>query len=269
MKKIILIGLILKVGIAFSQLNCKTTTNDKNELIKTCYHANKVISTIETWDKKNKFGNIKGFNPQNQEIFSFSLRRFGGHAAVKISYFDNGQVSRVDYSDAPDGGIQFYNASFQFDEQGKQIDFSETKYPFELQTSIPPLTDKKETQKINECAIPMLDYFQLVNSTKSKIFLQIKTKPNFNYAVKEFYVTLKPKEKIIFDSITSAQFHPKMAIYEPMIISYSKKKKNNILQLVATTREDKVKNSKTWIWVVSDKSTNLNSILNSDSNFSK
>jgi hypothetical protein len=96
----------------------------------------------------------------------------------------------------------------------------------------------------------MSDFYEIKNGTKSKVSLYIKTKSNPNYAKKEFYLTLKPNENIIFDSLVSAQFHPKEAIYELSILSYTKKRKQKMIQIGTAINEDKSKNQKTWTWVL-------------------
>lgn len=236
----------------FAQLNCKTTTNERQEIITTCFHANKTISTLEVWDKDKRSGSVKGFDNQGKQLYHYYLRRFGGHASATISYYLNGQVSRVNYSSAPDGGIQFYKSTIQFDKLGKQTGFSEQKYPPEQITfqkePIPQKTPQKPT--IAECAVPVFDQFEVKNATKSKVTLHIKTKNNPNYIKKEFYLTLKPNENILFDSLVSAQFHPKEEIYDLSIVSYTKKKKQKIIQIGTATNEDKSKNQKTWTWVL-------------------
>lgn len=235
-------------GIA--QLGCKTTTSADGGKLTVCLHHNKQVSTSEIWDKDNRSGKIVGFDSQGKQLFYYSLRRFGGHSSVSVSYFPNGQVAQVDHSDAPDGGIQFYNSTIKFDEWGKQIDFTEMRYPPERITYVTtPSPVKKEPQPVTAaCAVPFFDYFKVKNSTKSKILFRVTTKPSFNYSSKEFYFTLLPGENIVFDSIVSADFHPKSAIYEPIIVSYTKNKKNKLLRLTASSWEDKSRNHKTWVW---------------------
>lgn len=234
----------------FSQLKCKKTTNQKLEMITTCYHKNDSVSTVEIWDKDNRSGSVKAFDNQGKQLCHYYLRSFGGHASATIGYYPNGQVSRVDYSSAPDGGIQFYKSTIKFDEFGTKTDFSEMKYPPEPIMITTPKTQQPPPSKTVECAVLMSDFYEIKNGTKSKVSLYIKTKSNPNYAKKEFYLTLKPNENIIFDSLVSAQFHPKEAIYELSILSYTKKRKQKMIQIGTAINEDKSKNQKTWTWVL-------------------
>lgn len=251
----ILMSLFLCHSVAvFAQLNCKTVTNEKEEQVKTCYHQNNVLSTVEKWDKENRTGSVKGFDNQGSKIFEFSLRRFGGHASVSLSYYANGQVSRVNYSDAPDGGIQWYKAEMKFDEQGHQTDFNEMKYPFETPTVPTSPTKVEQPKQVVECAVPVRDVYELKNTTKSKILVRALSKKAYYSPAKEFYITLKPSEILTFDSLVSAQYHPKEAIYDVFIQSYTKKKKYKMLQIGTLTTEDKPQNRKVWTWIIFNKS---------------
>jgi len=254
---LLLIFLLMTVA-GLSQLNCKESMTQTKESVKMCYHQNRKKSTVETWDKDHRFGTFTGYDTNEKQLFNYHLRAIGGHAYVSVNYYPNGQVSRVEYSEAPDGGIQFYKSTAKFDEQGKQTDFQEIKHPPELITTVPSPTkvpDKKEQvpQKVAECAVPVMDYFEIVNQTKSKITFRVISKPDFNYASKEFYFTLKPAEIIVFDSLISAQQHPQKSIYEPIIVSYTKKRRYKTLQLIATFVEDKSKSTKIWQWKVINK----------------
>lgn len=137
MKTLVAFLILLQPFLASAQLKCKTTNQSDGSTIKQCFHQNGQVSTLESWDKDKRFGSIKGYTNQGKELFSHSLRSVGGHASVSLTYFPNGQLEKVDFSDAPDGGIQFYNSTTRFDEKGNQTAFSETKYPhqpeFEIQ----------------------------------------------------------------------------------------------------------------------------------------
>lgn len=255
----LIIALLFSVHV-LAQLNCKSTGNANGEKIKTCYHANNIISTRETWDKDNRFGKFVGYNNQGKEIFNYSLRNFGGHSSVSVNYYDNGQVSKVYHSDAPDGGIQFYNSTISFDKQGKMTGFDETKNPdiLTLPSTVKPQVQlspndsaiaKPESIEM-KCASLKIDYFEIQNGSTSKLKVIINSVPNINYPKKSFSLTLKPSQKVRFDSILSAQSHLSKALYKPEVISIGKKQKKKKYKLVATTEENKTLNTKTWYWVI-------------------
>jgi hypothetical protein len=151
MKAIIpILVFLLQSHISLAQLKGKTSTEKDGATKKQCFHKNKTVSTLETWDKDKRFGNIKAFNNQGKELFSHSLRSVGGHASVQLIYFPNGQLKSVYFSDAPDGGIQYYNSTTQFDELGNQTEFTETKYPHELEFEKPTSDTSKRRKPLVE-----------------------------------------------------------------------------------------------------------------------
>lgn len=83
------------------------------------------VSTLEWTDKDDRFGRSIAYDQVGREIFSYPTRRVGGHARARFSYHANGGVSKVEVSDAPDRGIQWYRSTTTFDEQGNRTGFRE------------------------------------------------------------------------------------------------------------------------------------------------
>lgn len=83
------------------------------------------ISTKEWRDKDERWGRSIAYDQAGNEIFSYHTRRVGGHASARFSYHPNGAASKVEVSDAPDAGIQWYKSTTTFDEEGRRTGFSE------------------------------------------------------------------------------------------------------------------------------------------------
>lgn len=189
---------LIQIQFLFAQLNCKTMNQSDGSTWSKCFHQNGKVSTLETWDKEKRFGNLKGYNNQGKELFSHGLRTIGGHASAQLSYFPNGQVKSIYFSDAPDGGIQFYNATTTFDEVGNQTSFVETKYPYELEFQIlAPDTTKprKPIVEINQVLEKKKEkplVLMIINKTKSR------QKVLLDYLVfgKDTILELKPKQEL-------------------------------------------------------------------------
>lgn len=173
MKTLIAFLLLFQSVLASAQLKCKTTNQSDGSTIKQCFHQNGKVSTLESWDKDKRFGAIKGYTNEGKELFSHGLRSVGGHASVSLAYFPNGQVEKVEFSDAPDGGIQFYNSTTRFDEKGKQTEFSETKYPHQLELEV-PVPDSIRRRK------PLVEVNRVLDQKKTRkqvqVILENKTK---------------------------------------------------------------------------------------------
>lgn len=113
-------------------LSCTSVYSQKRVNDKIHYHNNKQISTIEVWDKDKRNGKFLCMNAKGDTLIKYHLRTYGGHASAYVSYFPNGQAKKVELSDAPDGGIQFYNEIIYFDEHGKETYRSDLSYPHKL-----------------------------------------------------------------------------------------------------------------------------------------
>lgn len=83
------------------------------------------VSTREWMDLNGHWGRSWAYDRNGKVIFEGQTRRVAGHASVRFSYHPNGAVSKVETSDAPDGGIQWYKSTTTFDEHGNKTGFSE------------------------------------------------------------------------------------------------------------------------------------------------
>lgn len=162
MKTSFLILLIVMQTPLFAQLKCRTVTEPDGSEVKKCFHQNGKVSITESWDKDKRSGSLKVFNNQGKEVCSYNLRHFGGHASASLSWFPNGQVKSVAYSDAPDGGIQYYHSTRQFDEVGNETSFTEDSYDDKLR--IPPVT-VRDTVKPRR---PLVEINRVLEKPKTK-----------------------------------------------------------------------------------------------------
>ena len=261
MKRVFHFLVFILIGFtANAQLSCKTKATTDGGTVKTCLHKNGKVSTSETWDKDKRFGNAIAYNSKGEELYNHSLRSVGGHAYVSLEYFANGQVSKVYYSDAPDGGIQFYNSTTKFDENGVQTEFHETKYPHEIQMVLvepsvkktePVVEQKKEEpkQEVVECAILFKNYFEIQNGTTSKVTIKINALQNNTVIGESREIVLEPSRKFVFDTVFTAQVGLQEDIYKLEIVSYTRKHKNKhvkLMELVPIETSD----SRTYYWFV-------------------
>lgn len=236
----------------FSQLNCKSIKNPEKVTIRNCYHKTGQISTIETWNEDKRNGNIKGFNNTGRELFNYSLRNYAGHASVLISYHSNGQVKKLEYSSAPDGGIQFYHYIHEFNQSGDQISYLDLSHwddMLVLPNLGPDSTSVKKDKKteVTICAEPWTTVFSIQNETNKKVIIRFKAISNPYIILSDVLLTLAPFENRIVNSLILANmFLSPEQCYTPEIISNSPARKwKTILDqpLVASQR-------KTYTWYV-------------------
>ncbi len=121
---------ITTIFVALTALSLSAQTGRReiptdSGLVALHHFKNGKVSTREWTDKEQHWGRSFAYDQSGKEIFSYQTRRIGGHASARFSYHPNGAVSKVEVSDAPDGGIQWYKSTTTFDEAGKQIGFFE------------------------------------------------------------------------------------------------------------------------------------------------
>ncbi|MBL7963239.1 MAG: hypothetical protein JNM31_05260 [Flavobacteriales bacterium] len=108
----------------FGQGRTRTVETDTGRVVLHYFTAGQ-LSTKEWLDKDGRWGRSWAYNRLGEVIFQGQTRRFAGHASVHFSYHPNGAVSKVETSDAPDGGIQWYRSTTTFDADGNRTGFWE------------------------------------------------------------------------------------------------------------------------------------------------
>jgi hypothetical protein len=242
----------------FAQIGCTSKLDSEKRSVKTCLHANKQVSIVETWEADGRFGSLVIFNNRGEEIANYGLRSIGGHASAHLEYYANGQVSKIEFSDAPDGGIQFYNSTRKFDEQGKQIDYNETRYPHKLETTLIQYVPQEEVtptespkkQEVIACAVIHQTFYQIENTTNRKLLLTIQPVVNNVVQVSEKEIELKPNESSVFDTILMADQFVSAKIYQVTIKQVlSKKHKKSPIKVIEPGPIDAGTN-RTYYWFI-------------------
>lgn len=261
MRKYLLFVSILICNICFAQQNCTTTTNAQKNSIKKCLHENGAVSTIETWDKEKRSGSLKAFDKNGKELFNYGLRTFAGHASVFLTYYKNGQVSKAEYTSAPDGGIQYNHEISKYDVDGVRTSFEDLSQPDgyprisipdELKQEITKKQKKEEEEKRKKNPYydkPYLCVFQIQNSSKKKVILSITT-TNTLANFKSKTISLKAKEVFVMDSVRTTNKITNSNTYYKIEID-SETKKANRLKLIEAQPQIKDNTQKVSWYVIS------------------
>lgn len=198
----------------------------KDTLFAITYHANKKISTKSVkFENGVLWGYAKAFDQKGNQIFNMQTRRVAGHASVNFSFHPNGMVKTAHYTSHPDGGIQWSDIKYFFDENGKQTHVDDRSSDIYGRHTLHPTVliqhekpeQKREIEKPNQpktesmkCAAVCESTVILVNLSKKK------TKFNFTTTVKMNNPTISPNEIALGDSLKIGSFtdaetftHPK------------------------------------------------------------
>ena len=124
MRHLLLLILLGSTATATAQGRERTVRTDSGTVV-IHYFTNGKVSTKAWMDTSDRWGRSWAFDASGKEIFNYQTRRIGGHASAHFSYHPNGGVSKVEVSDAPDAGIQWYRSTTTFDEHGNRTGFTE------------------------------------------------------------------------------------------------------------------------------------------------
>jgi hypothetical protein len=188
---------------ALAQLYCSVSKSESVETIK-CLHENQQISSIVEWDKEQKWGKLIINKSDGSLIQEWELRRIHGIASADIEYHTNGQVSKVEYRSAPDGGIQRFQRVYYYNQNGDLVNTVQDDYPSKIADVIRFEETPIPTNTI-VCAEIWTSVMQLQNRTKRT--QKIKITPLLkNSQTSERVMIIKPKQTITVDSCIQAQF---------------------------------------------------------------
>jgi hypothetical protein len=98
-------------------------------------------------------------------INEWELRKIHGIARAEVEYHPNGQVSKVNYSSAPDAGIQRFESTYYYSPEGHLIKTEKDDYPPKLNDFL--LTEEAPIQPNTvQCAEIWISKIQLTNNSK-------------------------------------------------------------------------------------------------------
>lgn len=119
-----LLSALTTLTALYAQGRIRTIETDSGRVVLHHFTTGQV-STLEWTDKDGRFGRSLAYKRDGTVIVDHHTRRIAGHASVHFEYHPNGAVSRCEFSDAPDAGIQWYRSVSTFDEQGNRTGFTE------------------------------------------------------------------------------------------------------------------------------------------------
>jgi len=64
------------------------------------------------------WGYVKAFDRNGKEIYHRQIRNIAGHSSVNFEYYPSGAVQKAHFTGHPDGGIQWDDVVYYFDENG-------------------------------------------------------------------------------------------------------------------------------------------------------
>lgn len=168
------------ISISFfslNQLNCKKLKGRYGDST-VCYHQSGTKSTIEFHDRENdRYQWFIAYDVKGNKIFEGGHGYRHGGGSLDVKYHSNGSVSSARSTFQPDGGIQHYDVTTFFAEDGSFIHREDNSWDRQL-TVQPYVHQPREDEKTVEKVKDSIQYL-LKNTTKQTIkVLLIDSKNN-------------------------------------------------------------------------------------------
>ena len=147
MKTLFLLLAILFSSQSFAQLACKKLKGRGGDST-VCYHKNGKVSTIdfETVEHERYF-EFRAYDSNGNESLKANHGYLHGGASLDVTYYDNGAIRTARKTFQPDGGIQHYDATSFFNEDGTFHHEEDNSWDKELILHHPPIYDFPEPKK--------------------------------------------------------------------------------------------------------------------------
>jgi hypothetical protein len=169
-----LVFFFLQLGL-FAQLNCKTNHLTNGDSIR-CYFVDGKISSIRYPDAKhNRYTHFIAYNAAGTIVFEGEQGYLHGSSGLDITYHSTGAVNTIRRTFQPDGGIQHYDETFYFKEDGSFSHSIDNSWDRELTIHYELETEPVQPE-VNQCMpVPQKDSVALYiqNSTTHTIRILI------------------------------------------------------------------------------------------------
>jgi hypothetical protein len=136
------------------------------------------VATSTCYDADGRWGKARAYTRDGKMLYERELRRVGGSSSVEFTYYSSGAVKQAHWHSAPDGGIQWYNTTNYFSEDGKITSETENNYDSHPGTTWQPQTREKplrsDTTAPPGCAVIYSSEFWFINATAATAIVTVK-----------------------------------------------------------------------------------------------
>src|SRR5574343_1800777 len=177
MKALFLLLVILFSSQSFGQLACKKLKGRGGDST-VCYHKNGKVSTIDFETvEHDRYFEFRAYDVNGSEVLKANHGYLHGGASLEVAYYENGAIRTARKTFQPDCGIQHYDATSFFNEDGTFNHEDDNSWDKQLIIYNPPIYDFPEPKKA--VVEPKSDtvYVYLKNASSRKLeVLVIKQK---------------------------------------------------------------------------------------------
>lgn len=161
------------------------------------FHKNGKLSAYSYVLKSREMGKARAWNAQGQLIFECETSRIHGHHSAYFEHYPNGAVRKIEESQAPDAGIQWYRAFYTFDEQGNKTGESHQSHDDSPSRFVPDELKHRETAV---CAPIFSNHLMLRNRSGFPMLV------HYTQRDKKASVTVLPGDSVLLGNYIQAGF---------------------------------------------------------------
>lgn len=195
MKTLFLLLLSILSSQLYAQIGCKKLKGIGGDST-VCFHKNGKVSTIDfEIVEHDRYFEFRAYDTKGNESLKTHHGYLHGGASLDVTYYENGAIRTARKTFQPDGGIQHYDATSFFNEDGTFHHEEENSWDKELTLRTPPIYDFPEPKKA--VVEPKNDtvFVFLKNASSRKIEILINKKTGSDQSEK--FVLKKQSEQAI------------------------------------------------------------------------
>lgn len=146
--KTLLLTLILLVSCGLNaQLSCKKLKGKGGDST-VCFHKNGKVSSIDFQTvEHDRYFEFRAYDVNGNEVLKANHGYLHGGASLEVAYYENGAIRTARKTFQPDGGIQHYDATSFFNEDGTFNHEEDNSWDKQLIIYNPPIYDFPEPKK--------------------------------------------------------------------------------------------------------------------------
>ena len=225
MKQLILFAFLLPF-VCFSQLKCKTLKVSKGDST-VCFHQNGRISTVtypdaDTYSMNYRYTIV--YDQQGNEVYRGGQGYKHGGGSLYLKYYANGAVSSARSTFQPDGGIQYYDVTTYFNEDGSYLRKEDNSRNTDNPTVFSPVTIITPQPPTLAPKVDSVEVF-IKNTTGNKISILVQTKS----AKEKTLVHVKKKEVSIGKYLPVKGNHDPANYFDLIVIPDKKNKSAQVI----------------------------------------
>jgi hypothetical protein len=208
MNKYYLSFLLFSLSFAlFSQLDCRTNKIFSGDS-SICFHQNGTVSTINFPSSQHeRYYIFFAFDVNGNKVLETGYGILHGAGSLDVNYHSNGAIKSARRTFQPDGGIQHYDATTFYHEDGT---FShEEDHSWDRQHTVPvydpsPIVHSQEEEKKDKIEIQLLN----LTASKQRVLVVNVKNPLLNKIVR-----IKKNQRLVVDTVEGKALNFKLEDY--------------------------------------------------------